>query len=229
MKDEKSSLANGDDSDGDTRKDVEMVEEEKEKLDGEMSRTDKEETGRNEREKEVKKAEEKTENFADKKNGEKGASEDVTITDSKSGTPKGGTPKSGTPKPGTPNSESSSSRPSSVPVASSAKELPKFMFNIADGGFTELHVLWEAEEKRKFDNIWWRYHDYWLLVGAVVYPFFICCFILHLLFHFSFVVSFFICCFILHLLFHFSFVYSFQRVYSLFISKCLSRFFIFAV
>lgn len=49
--------------------------------------------------------------------------------------------------------------------------LPKFMFNIADGGFTELHVLWEAEEKRKFDNIWWRYHDYWLLSGVVVYLF----------------------------------------------------------
>lgn len=50
--------------------------------------------------------------------------------------------------------------------------LPVFMFNIADGGFTELHVLWEAEEKRKIDNIWWRYHDYWLLAGVVVYPFF---------------------------------------------------------
>ena len=49
--------------------------------------------------------------------------------------------------------------------------LPMFMFNIADGGFTELHVLWEAEEKRKIDNIWWRYHDYWLLAGVVVYPF----------------------------------------------------------
>jgi len=47
--------------------------------------------------------------------------------------------------------------------------LPKFMFNIADGGFTELHVLWEAEEKRKLDNIWWRYHDYWLIAGAVVH------------------------------------------------------------
>lgn len=47
--------------------------------------------------------------------------------------------------------------------------LPKFMFNIADGGFTELHVLWEAEEKRKEDNIWWRFHDYWLLAGVVVH------------------------------------------------------------
>jgi len=47
--------------------------------------------------------------------------------------------------------------------------LPRFMFNIADGGFTELHVLWEAEEKRKLDNIWWRFHDYWLLAGVVVH------------------------------------------------------------
>ena len=80
--------------------------------------------------------------------------------------------KSSNSKPATPSlvSESSSSRPSSTTGASTTKELPKFMFNIADGGFTELHVLWEAEEKRKYDNIWWRYHDYWLLVGAVVYP-----------------------------------------------------------
>ncbi|XP_065060706.1 chromodomain-helicase-DNA-binding protein 5-like isoform X3 [Rhopilema esculentum] len=79
--------------------------------------------------------------------------------------------KSSNSKPATPSSvsESSSSRPSSTTGASTTKELPKFMFNIADGGFTELHVLWEAEEKRKYDNIWWRYHDYWLLVGAVVH------------------------------------------------------------
>ena len=43
------------------------------------------------------------------------------------------------------------------PVVPEDGVLPKFMFNIADGGFTELHVLWEAEEKRKLDNIWWRY------------------------------------------------------------------------
>ena len=42
----------------------------------------------------------------------------------------------------------------------------KFMFNIADGGFTELHTLWEVEEKRKCDDIWWRKHDYWLLAGV---------------------------------------------------------------
>ena len=48
----------------------------------------------------------------------------------------------------------------------------RFMFNIADGGFTELHTLWEVEEKRKCDDIWWRCHDYWLLAGVVTYPYY---------------------------------------------------------
>merc|ERR1711997_984825 len=53
----------------------------------------------------------------------------------------------------------------------STKQPPKFMFNIADGGFTELHTLWQNEEKaavpgREFE-IWHRRHDYWLLSGIV--------------------------------------------------------------
>ena len=49
----------------------------------------------------------------------------------------------------------------------------KFMFNIADGGFTELHTLWQNEEKaavpgREFE-IWHRRHDYWLLAGMYSY------------------------------------------------------------
>jgi len=49
----------------------------------------------------------------------------------------------------------------------------KFMFNIADGGFTELHTLWQNEEKaavpgREYE-IWHRRHDYWLLSGIVVH------------------------------------------------------------
>lgn len=52
----------------------------------------------------------------------------------------------------------------------------KFMFNIADGGFTELHTLWQNEERaavpgREYE-IWHRRHDYWLLAGIVKYPFF---------------------------------------------------------
>merc|ERR1712001_788474 len=46
-----------------------------------------------------------------------------------------------------------------------------FKFNIAGGGFTELHTLWQNEEKaavpgREFE-IWHRRHDYWLLSGIV--------------------------------------------------------------
>lgn len=56
------------------------------------------------------------------------------------------------------------------------KESPaerKFMFNIADGGFTELHTLWYNEEKvavpNRVYNIWHRRHDYWLLAGTVAH------------------------------------------------------------
>ncbi|KAK9879935.1 hypothetical protein WA026_008444 [Henosepilachna vigintioctopunctata] len=49
----------------------------------------------------------------------------------------------------------------------------RFMFNIADGGFTELHTLWLNEEKaatpgREYE-IWHRRHDYWLLAGIVTH------------------------------------------------------------
>lgn len=53
----------------------------------------------------------------------------------------------------------------------SAVAKKKFMFNIADGGFTELHTLWLNEERaacpgREYE-IWHRRHDYWLLAGIV--------------------------------------------------------------
>uniref|UniRef100_A0A146KVC0 Chromodomain-helicase-DNA-binding protein Mi-2 n=2 Tax=Lygus hesperus TaxID=30085 RepID=A0A146KVC0_LYGHE len=53
------------------------------------------------------------------------------------------------------------------------KSKRKFMFNIADGGFTELHTLWQNEEKaavpgREYE-IWHRRHDYWLLGGIVTH------------------------------------------------------------
>ena len=42
----------------------------------------------------------------------------------------------------------------------SSKVAAKFMFNIADGGFTELHTLWQNEEKAivksKEHEIWHR-------------------------------------------------------------------------
>ena len=47
----------------------------------------------------------------------------------------------------------------------------KFMFNIADGGFTELHTLWQNEQRALMPNreaeVWHRRHDYWLLCGIV--------------------------------------------------------------
>ena len=45
-----------------------------------------------------------------------------------------------------------------------------FAFNIADGGFTELHTLWQHEKKAALNReyeIWHRRHDYWLLAGIV--------------------------------------------------------------
>nr|CAB3230448.1 chromodomain-helicase-DNA-binding protein 4 [Phallusia mammillata] len=46
----------------------------------------------------------------------------------------------------------------------------RFMFNIADGGFTELHTLWQTEEQAaiqsgRINEIWHRKHDYWLIAG----------------------------------------------------------------
>ena len=53
----------------------------------------------------------------------------------------------------------------------------KFMFNIADGGFTELHTLWSNEQralqKGREHEVWHRRHDYWLLAGIITYPFWI--------------------------------------------------------
>ncbi|CAB3405088.1 unnamed protein product [Caenorhabditis bovis] len=50
---------------------------------------------------------------------------------------------------------------------------PPFKFNITDGGFTELHTLWQNEEKvatnGKEYEIWHRRHDYWLLAAIVVH------------------------------------------------------------
>ena len=49
-----------------------------------------------------------------------------------------------------------------------------FMFNIADGGFTDLHSYWSEEKNSKFNpSVWQRRHDYWLLKGIMVYPYWI--------------------------------------------------------
>jgi len=45
---------------------------------------------------------------------------------------------------------------------------------VADGGFTELHALWQMEEKQlqkgKEYETWFRLHDFWLLAGVITYP-----------------------------------------------------------
>ena len=50
----------------------------------------------------------------------------------------------------------------------------RFKFNIADGGFTELHTLWMNEHKAllpsRENDVWHRKHDYWLLAGIIKYP-----------------------------------------------------------
>jgi len=55
-------------------------------------------------------------------------------------------------------------------VKREVREPAQFLFNIADGGFTELHTLWLTEEiaavqSGRLDEIWHRKHDYWLLAG----------------------------------------------------------------
>ncbi len=47
------------------------------------------------------------------------------------------------------------------------------MFNIADGGYTELHSVWQNEQRMvghgQEYEIWHRRHDYWLLAGIVTH------------------------------------------------------------
>ncbi|OCT69803.1 chromodomain-helicase-DNA-binding protein 4 isoform X3 [Xenopus laevis] len=61
-----------------------------------------------------------------------------------------------------------------IKKASAAAAKQRFMFNIADGGFTELHSLWQNEERaatvtKKTYEIWHRRHDYWLLSGIITH------------------------------------------------------------
>ncbi|KAL2080148.1 hypothetical protein ACEWY4_023941 [Coilia grayii] len=67
-----------------------------------------------------------------------------------------------------------STKEGATPGASEERKKAKtrFMFNIADGGFTELHSLWQNEERaatvtKKTNEIWHRRHDYWLLAGII--------------------------------------------------------------
>lgn len=69
--------------------------------------------------------------------------------------------------------KSSEDKPKDKESSKEDRSKRKFMFNIADGGFTELHTLWQNEEKaavpgREYE-IWHRRHDYWLLAGIVTH------------------------------------------------------------
>ncbi|KAF1745143.1 hypothetical protein MXB_3714, partial [Myxobolus squamalis] len=44
-----------------------------------------------------------------------------------------------------------------------------FMFNIEEHNYTELHIVWEAEQDIRDQNLWWRYHDLWLLLGVSIH------------------------------------------------------------
>ena len=62
-------------------------------------------------------------------------------------------------------------KPAEAPPKLATIGVPRFMFNIADGGFTELHSLWADEKTKGFvETVWGRHHDYWLLKGIVTYP-----------------------------------------------------------
>uniref|UniRef100_A0A3B4UIV4 Chromodomain helicase DNA binding protein 4 n=1 Tax=Seriola dumerili TaxID=41447 RepID=A0A3B4UIV4_SERDU len=75
------------------------------------------------------------------------------------------------------NGENTKEGGTAAPVVNVSEEKKKatkqrFMFNIADGGFTELHSLWQNEERaatvtKKTFEIWHRRHDYWLLAGII--------------------------------------------------------------
>ena len=74
-----------------------------------------------------------------------------------------------------PESKSKEEKPEAEDAKKSEENNQKFMFNIADGGFTELHTLWTNEQRAlqlsREHEVWHRRHDYWLLAGIVTYPF----------------------------------------------------------
>ncbi|XP_071841131.1 chromodomain-helicase-DNA-binding protein 5-like isoform X4 [Apostichopus japonicus] len=83
--------------------------------------------------------------------------------------------KDATSKDAIPKDDKTKSKASNVvakPNGEKKKKL-RFVFNIADGGFTELHTLWLNEEHaakalgEKGIEIWHRKHDYWLIHGIV--------------------------------------------------------------
>ena len=81
-------------------------------------------------------------------------------------------PKSDAKKDPAPRGEPAATTSSAAEKDGEQQDVPKrdFSFNIADGGFTELHTLWQNEERAaqgRIYEIWHRRHDFWLLAGVV--------------------------------------------------------------
>uniref|UniRef100_A0A3Q3SPR1 Chromodomain helicase DNA binding protein 4a n=1 Tax=Mastacembelus armatus TaxID=205130 RepID=A0A3Q3SPR1_9TELE len=119
----------------------------------------------------------------EKKNGEEpmetdkpsnGEAESVREGEKKEGESEKKSPGGGdeTKSPSEAKTEGSEVKPEDTEVKGKKKAKTRFMFNIADGGFTELHSLWQNEERaatvtKKTNEIWHRRHDYWLLAGII--------------------------------------------------------------
>ena len=104
-----------------------------------------------------------------KEDNEKGTNDDKPSNDEKADATGGNSNFTTTE---TTKSSSTTNRKSTFVRSEKLKDF-KFMFNIADGGFTELHSLWLNEQRALAPNheqdIWHRRHDYWLLAGIVTH------------------------------------------------------------
>lgn len=135
--------------------------EEKTSSDGKESKADESDSKMETTESKVKKEDEgkseqvKEEDGKGDKNGDKGADEKKEKDEKK---------KEG---------DDASKTPPVVVDPKKEEQNQKFMFNIADGGFTELHTLWQNEQRAlqpgKEHEVWHRRHDYWLLAGIVTH------------------------------------------------------------
>ena len=100
---------------------------------------------------------------------------ETTPTDTKPAAPE--PPKPAEPPKSEPEPKKPTPPPPPEPIKLNERSDPaqKFMFNIADAAFTELHTLWANEERAmkqqritapSAPEIWNRKHDYWLLAGV---------------------------------------------------------------
>lgn len=164
------------DKEKDEPMDISDIKEEKDKFDEKETKDIKEEIKEERRmsvDEEPAKDEEKSEEKKDEKD-EKIKEENKEESDKKDDARSDKTDSEGSDKP---KDEKKDEDDDDVVIVKEEDELKverrKFMFNIADGGFTELHTLWLNEERaaapgREYE-IWHRRHDYWLLAGIVTH------------------------------------------------------------